>query len=79
VAYSNARPNFVAPRVGFAGREMVAGCRCPLGRADLSPMARSFWDDNKRVSNARTKRELGVGLRYPDYRRRLRAILDSGG
>jgi hypothetical protein len=38
-------------------------------------MARSFWDDNRRVSNARVKRELGVQLRYPTYREGLRALL----
>jgi nucleoside-diphosphate-sugar epimerase len=43
--------------------------------ADLSPMARSFWADNKRVSNASIKRELDVVLRYPDYRAGLAAIL----
>ncbi len=47
----------------------------PFGEAALSPMARSFYDDNKRVSNALIKRELGVALRYPDYRAGLAAIL----
>jgi nucleoside-diphosphate-sugar epimerase len=47
----------------------------PFERADLSAMARSFYDDNKRVSNRRIKEELGVGLRYPDYKSGLRAIL----
>ena len=47
----------------------------PLQAAGLSAMARGFWDDNKRVSNARVKRELGVTLRYPDYRAGLAAIL----
>ena len=31
-------------------------------------MARSFYADNRRVSNARIKNELGVVLRFPDYR-----------
>jgi nucleoside-diphosphate-sugar epimerase len=43
--------------------------------ADLSPMARSFYDDNKRVANTRIKQELGIHLRYPDYRAGLRAIM----
>jgi len=43
--------------------------------AALSPMARSFWDDNKRVRNDRIKSELGVRLRYPSYREGLAAIL----
>ena len=47
----------------------------PLAEAHLSAMARSFYDDNKRVSNARVKNELGVRLRYPDFRAGLAAIL----
>jgi nucleoside-diphosphate-sugar epimerase len=47
--------------------------------AALSPMARSFYADNKRVSNALIKTELGVRLRYPDYRAGLAAILAAGG
>lgn len=43
--------------------------------ADLSPMARSFYADNKRVSNARLHQELGVALKFPTYREGLRAIL----
>jgi nucleoside-diphosphate-sugar epimerase len=50
-----------------------------LEEAGLSPMARSFWDDNRRVDNSRLKRELGVALRYQDYRSGLRAILQAGG
>jgi nucleoside-diphosphate-sugar epimerase len=41
----------------------------------LSPLALSFFADNKRVSNARIKQRLGVRLAYPDYRTGLRAIL----
>lgn len=51
----------------------------PFGQADLSPMARSFYDDNKRVSNSRIKRELGVALQYPSYRVGLPAILAAEG
>ena len=51
----------------------------PFEAAALSPMARSFWDDNKRVSNALIKSELGVALRYPNYRAGLAAILAAGG
>ncbi|MEQ8442136.1 MAG: SDR family oxidoreductase [Alphaproteobacteria bacterium] len=43
--------------------------------AELSPMARSFYRDNKRVSNARIKDELGVVLRWPSYRDALRELL----
>jgi nucleoside-diphosphate-sugar epimerase len=47
----------------------------PFEAAGLSPMALSFYDDNKRVSNRLIKNELGVTLRYPDYRAGLAAIL----
>ena len=47
----------------------------PFEAAGLSPMARSFYDDNKRVSNRLIKSELGVTLQYPDYRSGLAAIL----
>jgi nucleoside-diphosphate-sugar epimerase len=47
----------------------------PFKAAELSPMARSFYDDNKRVSNRLIKSELGVRLRYPDFRAGLAAIL----
>jgi nucleoside-diphosphate-sugar epimerase len=49
----------------------------PFEKAQLSEMARSFYADNKRVSNARIKSELGVTLRYPDYRTGLAALLSS--
>ena len=47
----------------------------PLEDADLSPMARSFYADSRRVSNDRIKTELGVTLRYPNYRAGLAALL----
>jgi nucleoside-diphosphate-sugar epimerase len=43
--------------------------------ADLSPMARSFYSESKRVRNDRIKDELGVTLAYPTYREGLAAIL----
>ena len=48
-----------------------------LEGAQLSPLARSFYDDNRRVRNDRIKRELGVTLRYPHYRRGLAACLTA--
>lgn len=48
----------------------------PFDAAELSPMARSFYDDNKRVSNRRIKQELGVRLSYPSYKDGLKALLD---
>jgi nucleoside-diphosphate-sugar epimerase len=39
----------------------------PFETAELSPMARSFYSESKRVSNARA-RSLGFEFLYPDYR-----------
>ena len=47
----------------------------PFEQALLSDMARSFYDDNKRVRNERIKQELGVQLMYPSYRAGLQALL----
>lgn len=41
--------------------------------AALSPMARSFYAENRRVANGRAKRLLGWALRYPTYREGLAA------
>ena len=49
----------------------------PLADADLTPMAASFYADNRRVGNARIKDQLGVGLAYPDYEAGLRALLEA--
>lgn len=43
--------------------------------AEMSPMARSFYAESKRVRNDRIKDELGVRLRYPTYREGLAALL----
>lgn len=45
--------------------------------ADLSPMARSFYAENKRVRNDRIKDDLGVRLQFPDYKAGLRALMDD--
>ena len=41
----------------------------------MTPMARSFYSESRRVRNDRMKRELGVALRYPTYRDGLASIL----
>ncbi len=41
----------------------------------MSPMARSFWAENRRVANAKTKAALNLAWAYPTYREGLRAIL----
>jgi nucleoside-diphosphate-sugar epimerase len=73
-ATSEAVVAYAAELLGIAPPPLV-----PLAKANLSPMALSFYRDNKRVSNALIKRELGVTLRYPDYRAGLAAVLTAGG
>ena len=41
---------------------------------DLSPAARAFYAENRRVSNEKAKRVLGWRPRHPDYRAGLRAV-----
>ncbi len=50
----------------------------PFELADLSPMARSFYAESKKVRNDRIKTELGVRLIHPDYRSGLAALLAAG-
>ncbi|WP_319545729.1 SDR family oxidoreductase [Ruegeria conchae] len=48
----------------------------PFDEADLTPMARSFYNENKRVRNDRIKEELGISLLYPNYRVGLEALME---
>ncbi len=41
----------------------------------MSPMARSFWAENRKVSSRATQEQLGLTWLYPTYREGLRAIL----
>ncbi|MEL6750956.1 MAG: SDR family oxidoreductase [Pseudomonadota bacterium] len=46
--------------------------------ADLTPMARSFYGENKRVSNACSRTELGLVYANPDYRTALSRMVEDG-
>lgn len=46
-----------------------------LEEAQLTPMAQSFYAENRRVANGRAKRLLGWSPRYPTYREGLPACL----
>jgi len=60
---------FAADLLGLEAPPLIA-----FEAAELSPMAQSFYADNKRIKNTRLKEELGVELLYPDYRAGLRAL-----
>lgn len=49
-----------------------------LEEANLSPMARAFYAENRRVANGKARRVLGWTPRYPTYREGLRACLAAG-
>lgn len=59
----------------------LLGCRLPEAQPyariapDLSPMARSFWSDNRRACNRLLCQGVGYRLRYPTYREGLAACL----
>ena len=48
--------------------------RVAFEEADLSPMAKSFYSDNKRVKNDRIKNELKISLKYPNFETGLNAL-----
>jgi nucleoside-diphosphate-sugar epimerase len=62
----------VAYAAGLLG--MAPPPAIPIESAQLSPMAASFYEQSKRVSNRRMKEALGVRLAYPTYREGLAAI-----
>jgi len=50
----------------------------PYDAAELSPMARSFYSESRRIRNDLIREELGVSLRYPTYREGLTALRALG-
>lgn len=54
---------------------VAAPADIPFEEAKLSAMAKSFYADSKRVSNALVKSELGYSFQYPNFRVGLKALL----
>jgi nucleoside-diphosphate-sugar epimerase len=67
----------IALAAGLTGLEPPP--EVPFDQARLSPMAASFYGENKRVSNVLVKRELGYSLRHPTYREALQALAKTEG
>ena len=63
---------FAAELIGLPPPPAVA---YETAAAEMSPMARSFYAESKRVSNRRIKERLGVRLAFPTYREGLPACL----
>jgi nucleoside-diphosphate-sugar epimerase len=49
----------------------------PFEIAEMTSMARSFYAENKRVQNNLIKSELGITLKYPNYRVGLNSLLSQ--
>jgi hypothetical protein len=62
---------------GLLGRAPPPEISFEQAAPSLSPMALSFWQDCRRVSNAKLKHELGVSLLYPTYREGLIALFEA--
>lgn len=66
------------PQDVVAYAHLLAGKEMPLevdfDTAELSPMARSFYGENKRVSNAKSRAVLGMEYEWPDYRTALKRM-----
>lgn len=71
----------VPPEVVLEHAARLLGLPVPpaedFATAAMTPMARSFYGESKRVANARVKRDLGIAWRYPDYRAGLAALLEA--
>ena len=75
------RPAPSSELLGYAAH--LLGCQLPelhwfeAVQDSMSPMALSFWRDNRRVSNRRLTKELGYALLFPSYREGLQACLKA--
>ena len=75
------RPAPSSELLGYAAH--LLGCPLPqlhwfeAVQDSMSPMALSFWRDNRRVSNRRLTKELGYALLFPSYREGLQACLKA--
>ncbi|MEX0588080.1 MAG: SDR family oxidoreductase [Cyanobium sp.] len=79
VNVSDNRPCPSSETLGYAAH-LIGHKLPPLERYDaiedsMSPMARSFWAENRRASNQLLRTSLGYTLRYPSYREGYRACL----
>ncbi|WAC28204.1 NAD-dependent epimerase/dehydratase family protein [Ancylobacter sp. SL191] len=63
---------------GLLGVEPPPAVPFEIAAATMSPMALSFWADNRRVRNDRLHALIGGALTYPTYREGLTALLAEG-
>jgi nucleoside-diphosphate-sugar epimerase len=70
-----ASADVIAEAARLLGQEPTPLVPFAVAEPTMSPMARSFWADNRRVRSALTQQALGRTWTYPTYREGLRAIL----
>lgn len=65
--------------IGYAAELLGVGLPTAVEfeSAHMSPMARSFYAESKRVRNDKIKDELGIDLLFPDYKTGLKALLET--
>ena len=63
---------------GLLGRPAPEAVPFEEAATRMSPMALSFWADNRRVRNTRLHGLLGAPLRHPTYREGLAALFAAG-
>ncbi len=69
----------VAEAARLLGAKPPPAIAFEAAKGAMSPMALSFWSENRKVANGLTKAATGWALRYPTYREGLRAILAGQG
>lgn len=74
-----ATADVVAEAARLLGREPPPLIPFSEAEPSMSPMARSFWADNRKVSSVATQHTLARRWLYPTYREGLRAILEQSG
>jgi nucleoside-diphosphate-sugar epimerase len=81
--FSDDEPAASADVVVEAARLLGVEPPAPVLFADAAPkmseMGLSFWAENRKVANAKTKAALGIEWKYPTYRDGLAAILAEEG
>ena len=79
VADDEPAPNHVVDEYAASLLQRPPLKRIAYEMATLSPMAQEFYSHNKRVSNAKLKRDLNVQLTYPTYKEGLDHLLHNEG
>lgn len=62
--------DYACKMLGLASPPLI-----PFDKVDLAPITQSFYADNKRIHNEKIKNDLGVRLRYENYKQGLEACL----